>query len=171
VTLNANQSETLLITASAFDASAEAVAFQERFHKAGAIVTFLGQVRGRKNDQAVSALRLEYYPDFTEKTILNFAERAMTQWPLTGLRIVHRVGDIASGETIVFVAAAADHRREAFEAVDFLMDFLKSEAPFWKQEITANGAQWVEPRKADYEAKARWQRAASSDGEKHARNK
>lgn len=144
------------IIAGTFDPDGESARFRQRFAAAGAVVAFLGAVRGEGEAGAVSALRLDHYPGFTEKEIAAIAGKAQERWPLLGLAIVHRVGEMRPGEPIVFVAAAAAHRRAAFEAVDFLMDYLKSEAPFWKQEIAASGARWIEPTQKDHEDKARW---------------
>lgn len=143
-----------LVSAEAFDPKAEVARFAERHRGAGAIVTFLGEVRGE--DGCVDKLVLEHYPGFTDREIEAIAASAMARWPLAGIRIVHRVGALAPGEPIVFVAAAAAHRRAAFEAVDFLMDYLKSEAPFWKKEFSGGDARWIEPRDDDKRSKARW---------------
>jgi molybdopterin synthase catalytic subunit len=143
-----------LVTAETFDPLAEAARFAERHRGAGAIVSFLGEVRGEEG--SIEALVLEHYPGFTEKRIEEIADLAKTRWPLVGIRIVHRVGALAPGEPIVFVAAASAHRRAAFETVDFLMDYLKSEAPFWKKEVAGGGAHWVDPREDDAKDKARW---------------
>lgn len=143
-----------LVSAEAFDPQAEAARFAESHRGTGAIVTFLGEVRGE--DGCVNKLVLEHYPGFTEREIEAIASSAMARWRLAGIRIVHRVGALAPGEPIVFVAAASTHRRAAFEAVDFLMDYLKSEAPFWKKEFARGDAHWVEPREDDAKSKARW---------------
>lgn len=120
----------------------------------GAIVTFLGQVRSENN--AVQILTLEHYPGFTDRAVVNIAKEAIIRWPINYLTIVHRVGDMQPEDPIVFVAVAAAHRRPAFEATDFLMDYLKSEAPFWKKETSNGGEYWVEPTKRDYDDKQRW---------------
>lgn len=140
-----------------FDPQAEAAAFADRFRGAGAIVTFVGEVRSEEG--RVAGLVLEHYPGFTEKEIEKIASAAVARWPLLGVRIVHRVGALGPGEPIVFVAAAAAHRRPAFEAAEFLMDYLKSEAPFWKKEIAGGAERWVEPRAEDFQSKARWRAA------------
>ncbi len=154
--MNASAPACVLISAAVFDPDEEMRVFRRRHTQAGAIASFLGQVRGENKDGAVSSLRLEHYPGFAEQMIDGVANDAMARWPLTGLRIVHRVGVLQPGDPIVFVAAAAAHRRAAFEAVDFLMDFLKTEAPFWKQEITGDGAHWIEPSARDYTDRRRW---------------
>lgn len=146
-----------LVTETAFDPRAEAAAFGDRFHGAGAIVTFVGEVRGEGG--RVASLVLEHYPGFTEKEIDKIASAALARWPLAGVRIVHRVGALGPGEPVVFVAAAAAHRRAAFEAAEFLIDYLKSEAPFWKKEIAGGEERWIEPREDDIAGKARWRAA------------
>ena len=118
----------------------------------GAVVSFTGLTRGGE----VERLELEAYPGFTEAEIGRIAEAARTRFCLHDLIIVHRIGEIAPGEAIVFVAAAAAHRREAFEAADHLMDYLKSRAPFWKKEYGPDGARWIEPSDRDHADAARW---------------
>ncbi|HRX38777.1 MAG: molybdenum cofactor biosynthesis protein MoaE [Parvularculaceae bacterium] len=137
-----------------FDPHTALRAFTERFPEAGAIASFIGQVRGERGE--VDALILDHYAGVTESEIAKIAEEALSRWPLFGLAITHRVGEIAPGEPIVFVAAASKGRRAAFQAVDFLMDYLKSEAPFWKKESRGGQTQWIEPRAEDFEDKARW---------------
>jgi len=137
-----------------FDPHTALRAFTERFPEAGAIASFIGQVRGERGE--VDALILDHYAGVTESEIAKIAEEALSRWPLFGLAIIHRVGEIAPGEPIVFVAAASKGRRAAFQAVDFLMDYLKSEAPFWKKESRGGQTQWIEPRAEDFEDKARW---------------
>ena len=121
----------------------------------GAVATFTGLARAEEG--ATDILELEAYPGFTEKEIGRIAEQARTRFGLQDLRILHRVGKIAPGEPIVFVATASRHRRQAFEACDFLMDYLKSRAPFWKKEHGPGGARWVEPRAEDHADVARWE--------------
>jgi molybdopterin synthase catalytic subunit len=121
---------------------------------AGAIVSFLGKVRSENGD--VSQLSIECYQPLAEQEILKFARDATLRWPVDAILIVHRFGDLAPGEPIVFVAAAAAHRRNAFAAVDFLMDYLKSEAPFWKRETRNDASYWIEPSAQDQADKTRW---------------
>lgn len=150
-----------------FDPETEAARFRRRCARAGAIVTFLGLTRGENG--AVTSLTLEYYPGLTEAEIGRIAKEACARWPLEAVTIAHRAGAMAPGEPIVFVAAAAVHRRPAFEAVDFLMDYLKSEAPFWKKEVGADGsARWIEPSAGDRRDKARWAPDASLHGAQRA---
>lgn len=137
-----------------FDPQIEARSFAETFAGSGAVVTFLGQVRDEAG--SVDGLVLEHYPGFAERGINDAAAEACRRWPLDGVAIVHRTGQLTPREPIVFVAAASAHRRAALEAVDFLMDYLKCDAPFWKQEVSGARARWIEPRAEDYEDKARW---------------
>jgi molybdopterin synthase catalytic subunit len=120
----------------------------------GAIVSFLGLVRGETLGAEV--LELEAYEGFTEAAIAGIVERARSRFSLLDAAVLHRVGKIAVGEPIVLVLTAAAHRREAFEACDFLMDYLKSEAPFWKKELGPDGPRWVEPTPRDLSDLARW---------------
>lgn len=120
----------------------------------GAVATFTGLARAEKGEAQV--LELEAYPGFTEARIAEIADVARARFALDDVLVTHRVGKIAPGEAIVFVATAASHRRAAFEACDFLMDYLKSRAPFWKKEHGPAGARWIEPRDEDYADAARW---------------
>ena len=125
----------------------------------GAITAFTGVVRASEDSRDdVEALTLSHYPDFTEKQIEAMGEAAMQRWPITAWHITHRVGQMKPIEPIIFVAVASKHRRASFEAADFLMDYLKSEAPFWKQEKRAGEQDWIEPRAQDIEDKSRWQK-------------
>jgi len=127
--------------------------FREGHSNAGAIASFIGVVR---DDGATEALTLSHYPEFTERRIGLFVEQAQARWEIYASLIVHRVGRMTAGEPIVLVAVSSAHRREAFEACDFLMDKLKCDAPFWKQE-TANGKTvWIEPRTQDHKDLDRW---------------
>ena len=134
---------TVRVQCADFDASAEVTRLTSNRKDVGAVVTFTGLCR----DEAgrLSALELEYYPGMAERQIAKIAADATARWPLTGLTVIHRFGRIAAGENIVFVAAASSHRQAAFEAASFMMDFLKTEAPFWKKEHLADGttAGWV----------------------------
>jgi len=141
----------MTITDSAFDPEAELAAFRQESEGAGAVVSFTGIVRGEAD-----VLTLSHYPGFTESEVARIGEQAAQRWPLLGYKIIHRIGAMTPGEVIVFVAAASAHRRAAFEAADFMMDYLKSDAPFWKQEETDGKAQWIEPRGADVNDLKRW---------------
>ncbi len=121
--------------------------------RGGAVATFTGLVRP---DDGVSELTLEHYPGATERALYGLAEEALARWALSGATIVHRVGAMRPGERIVFVATSAAHRQAALEACAFLIDRLKTDAPFWKCEAAADGQRWVEPRAIDDDAAARW---------------
>lgn len=131
--------------------------FEAASRGAGAIVSFTGLVRPQTGSGEVTGLYLQAYQPLTEQGISKAAGIAIARWPLLGLCIRHRVGNIGPEEAIVFVAAASSHRRSAFEAADFMMDYLKTEALFWKQEITTSGRQWIEPRAEDYSDMKRWE--------------
>lgn len=137
-----------------FEPGALLSAFCQGREETGAVVSFTGIARAGAG--AVTRLELEAYPGFTVTEIERIAAAARTRFSLQDLLIVHRVGDIAPGEAIVFVATAAAHRREAFEAADHLMDYLKSRAPFWKKEHGPDGARWIEPTERDRSDAARW---------------
>ena len=137
-----------------FEPGALLTRFSQGRSETGAVATFTGIARAEKGETRI--LELEAYPGFTETEIGRTAEEARRRWSLDDLLVVHRVGKIAPGEPIVFVATASGHRREAFEACDFLMDYLKSRAPFWKKEHGPAGARWIEPRAQDYADAARW---------------
>ena len=139
-----------------FDADKAAADFRKGVETAGAIVTFLGQVSAEEDANPVRALYLDHMPKATLASIERIAEAAEARWPLLKASIIHRVGAVATGAPIVFVACAARHRRNAFEAADYLMDFLKSDVLLWKKEIRAEGEDWIEPRAQDYDDKERW---------------
>lgn len=142
------------LTAEPFEAGALLTDFSRGRSETGAVVSFTGLARGEAG--SVQTLELEAYEGFTEAAIEQMAQAARTRFALQDLLIVHRIGMIAPGEAIVFVATASAHRRAAFEAADHLMDYLKSRAPFWKKSHGADGARWIEPRAQDYEDAARW---------------
>ena len=144
------------LTPEPFDAADELKAFEKTIGDAGAIVSFTGLVRAQSADGPVRTLHLQAYSPMTENGIAATVQAARERWPLSGVRIVHRTGDMAPGDAIVFVATASAHRRAAFEAADFLMDYLKTEALFWKKETSASGTKWIEPRPEDYQDSARW---------------
>jgi molybdopterin synthase catalytic subunit len=135
-----------------FDVAAECDALGGK--NAGAIATFTGLVRG---DGGLSAMTLEHYPGMTEREIARHVAEAETRWPLLGVTIIHRIGRLLAGERIVLVAVAASHRKAAFEACEFLMDYLKTSAPFWKQEERGSATEWVDAKASDDEAAGRWQ--------------
>jgi molybdopterin synthase catalytic subunit len=141
------------LLATAFDPAAELAAFTATHGSAGGVVSFLGQVRV---GEGVEALELQHYEPLTLPGMRDLARTVLARWPLEGLLILHRAGQMAPGEPIVLVAAAARHRRDAFAAADFAMDHLKSESWFWKRELRGQQWHWIEPRAADFADKARW---------------
>jgi molybdopterin synthase catalytic subunit len=147
---------TIRIQEADFDIAREISALTEGRTDIGAVVSFSGICRGSEGGEAIAALTLEHYPDMAEAEIARHADTAMSRWPLTGLTVIHRVGRIAPGENIVLVLTASRHRHAAFHAAEFLMDYLKANAPFWKREESAAGAGWVEARHDDDAAAARW---------------
>ena len=122
----------------------------------GAVVTFTGLCRAEEKGEPIAALTLEHYPGMAEAEIARHVEDACARWPLLGVTVIHRYGRIEPGEEIVMVATASSHRDAAFAAASFLMDYLKTLAPFWKQVETVSGATWVEAKSADDAAAARW---------------
>jgi len=147
---------TIRIQEADFDIAREISALTKGRTDIGAVVSFSGVCRGSEDDQSVSALTLEHYPGMAEAEIARHAQTAMSRWPLTGLTVIHRVGRISPGENIVLVLTASRHRQAAFQAAEFLMDYLKANAPFWKREETAAGTAWVDARSHDDAAAARW---------------
>ena len=138
-----------------FDLGAEANAFAAGLSSAGAVVTFTGVVRDLPGG-GLQAMEIEHYPGMTEKAIAGIAEEAAKRWSLADVLVIHRHGRLAPGENIMMVATAAPHRKDAFEAAEYLMDYLKSRAPFWKKEVTGEGADWVAAKAADEDALNRW---------------
>ncbi|ANI28560.1 hypothetical protein PL78_01750 [Yersinia entomophaga] len=122
----------------------------------GAVVTFTGKVRNHNLGDNVSALTLEHYPGMTEKALGEIIAEARERWPLQRVSVIHRVGSLYPGEEIVFVGVTSAHRSVAFESAEFIMDYLKTRAPFWKREATPAGERWVESRDSDHEAAKRW---------------
>ena len=146
------------VQAEDFDVGAELKALMGETPGAGAAVTFTGYVRGEDARGGISALELEHYPAMTEKKLAVIAADAGRRFRLQNALIVHRVGRLSPGDRIVLVAAVAAHREDAFEAAKFLMDYLKTEAPFWKKESYAGGKRWVEAKGTDDAKKARWEK-------------
>ena len=139
-----------------FDPAALLASFAATCPQAGAIVSFVGLVRDMSDGETVSRLELQQYPGFTERVVQAIADDARARFDILSAAVVHRHGELAPGEPVVFVAAAAAHRRAAFDAVDYLMDRLKTEAPFWKREVGESGARWIEARASDHSDRARW---------------
>jgi molybdopterin synthase catalytic subunit len=140
-----------------FDPAAELAGFTAGSAGAGAVASFTGLCRGESHGRPVRALVLDHFPGFTDAEISRMAQEIADRFEVDALRVVHRAGRVLPGEAIVFVAAASAHRRASFQAVDCLMDYLKTDAPFWKQEESDGGAVWVEPRAQDHRDKARWE--------------
>jgi molybdopterin synthase catalytic subunit len=150
---------TIRIQEADFEVAREIAALTKGRSDTGAVVTFSGICRGAEGAEAIAALTLEHYPGMAEAEIARHAEEAASRWPLTGLTIIHRVGRIQPGENIVLVVTASVHRHAAFEAAEFLMDYLKAHAPFWKREEGASGTAWVDAREHDDAAAKRWTRS------------
>lgn len=148
-----------------FDVGAETEALTAGRPDVGAVASFVGYVRADKlagenvAEQAVSAMTLEHYPGMTEKSLEAIVAEAESRWSLLGVRVIHRFGRLVAGDRIVFVGVASSHRGDAFAACEFIMDYLKTRAPFWKKEDTPEGARWVEGRDSDQDAAARWSRS------------
>lgn len=139
----------------AFDPGEMLNTFSQQAQGAGAVVSFTGMTRDIEG--GLDHMQIEHYPGMTEAALAEFAQGAVDRWDLTNALIIHRFGVLKPGEVIMMVATAARHRAAAFQAADYLMDYLKSRAPFWKQEISATGSHWVESRAEDEDALARWQ--------------
>jgi len=144
------------VQADDFDLGAEVARLRAGDPRIGAVVSFVGTVRDMNDGDQVAELELEHYPGMTERSLEDIVEQARARWPLYGALVVHRIGPMKPQEQIVLVAASAAHRGEAFAACEFIMDYLKTDAPFWKKEQTPNGARWVDARSSDDTAKAKW---------------
>lgn len=144
-----------------FDVAAEAAKLSRGHSDIGAVVTFTGICRGSEEGEPIFALNLEHYPGMAESEIERHVEEAKQRWPLLGVTVIHRYGRIAPGEDIVLVITASSHRQAAFAAAEFLMDYLKTRAPFWKQVEKAGGKSWVDAKAADDTAADRWRKQAA----------
>ena len=140
-----------------FDVGAETAALRADDARIGAVASFIGLVRDRNDGSGVSEMALEHYPGMTEKALESIVAEARGRWELYGATVIHRVGVLQPTDQIVFVAVSSAHRGEAFAACEFIMDYLKTRAPFWKREVTPEGARWVDAREGDDSAAARWQ--------------
>ena len=147
---------TIRIQEQDFDIAREIEALTQARTDIGAVVSFSGICRGSEGEEAIDALTLEHYPGMAEAEIKRHADEAMARWPLQGLTVIHRFGRIIPGQNIVLVLTASKHREAAFHAAEFLMDYLKTSAPFWKQEESARGTSWIEAQSHDDAAAARW---------------
>ena len=143
------------VQSESFDMGAELNSFTARVEGAGAVVSFSGLVRDVAQGD-LDRMQIEHYPGMTEKALTAIAQDAITRWSLTDAFILHRFGDLRAGDPIMMVCTAARHRADAFAAAEFLMDYLKSRAPFWKKEITGQSADWVEAKAEDEDALKRW---------------
>jgi molybdopterin synthase catalytic subunit len=139
-----------------FDAAAEAAKLTHGRADIGAVVTFSGICRGSDGDEGIAAMTLEHYPGMAEAEIARHVEEAQRRWVLKGVTVIHRYGRLVPGDNIVLVVTSAAHRGDAFAAAEFLMDYLKTSAPFWKQEERADSRTWVEAKATDDAAAARW---------------
>ena len=145
---------TVRVQSDRFDAGAELNSFAQDRTDIGAVVSFTGVVRDTKGD--LQEMLIEHYPGMTQSAITKIADEAVQRWALADVLVIHRYGPLKPGEPIMMVATASAHRAAAFEAADFLMDYLKSRAPFWKKEVTSEGANWVQAKDADEDALKRW---------------
>jgi molybdopterin synthase catalytic subunit len=139
-----------------FDIGAEIAAFRRGDPGIGAVASFIGLVRDVNGGDAVAGMTLEHYPGMTEKALAGIVEQAKARWDITDALVIHRVGELKPLDQIVLVVVSGAHRGAAFAACEFIMDYLKTRAPFWKKEQTAHGARWVEARSSDDQAAGRW---------------
>ncbi len=139
-----------------FDVSAEIAALRAQDKRVGAVCSFIGTVRDRNDGQSVSTMELEHYPGMTEKSIEDMIDAAFQRFDIYAARVIHRVGPLLPLDQIVLVVVTSAHRGESFQACEFLMDYLKTQAPFWKKEQTPEGARWVDARVSDDQALAKW---------------
>ena len=153
---------TVRIQTAYFDAGAEIAALRAGNPKVGAVASFVGVCRDANDGTAVSRMTLEHYPGMTEKAIAKIVDEAKQRWKVMDVLVIHRVGELKPADQIVLVAVTGAHRGEAFAACEFIMDYLKTKAPFWKKEQTPGGSRWVEARSSDDEAAQRWEPPKSS---------
>jgi molybdopterin synthase catalytic subunit len=144
------------VQAGDFDLGLEVARLRAGDARVGGVVTFVGTVRDMNDGASVAEMELEHYPGMTERALEEIVEQARTRWPLFGALVIHRVGPLKPLDQIVLVAVSAAHRGEAFAACEFIIDYLKTDAPFWKKEQTPDGARWVDARLTDDSARAKW---------------
>ena len=144
------------VQAEDFDVGAEIARLRQGRADIGAVATFIGLVRDINEGADVAAMTLEHYPGMTEKALQDIVDQAKSRWDIYDALVIHRIGTLRTGDQIVFVAVTGAHRGEAFAACEFIMDYLKTEAPFWKKEQTAQGERWVDARNSDDAARERW---------------
>ena len=147
----------IVVQSEDFDLTTEVEFIKSSSPNVGAIVSFIGTVRDLNNESLVS-LTLEHYPEMTEKSLESIANKARDKWELESITIIHRVGTLCIGDQIVLVITTSEHRQEAFDSCNFIMDYLKTDAPFWKKEISDKEEKWVEIRETDEKQKSRWKR-------------
>jgi molybdopterin synthase catalytic subunit len=147
---------TIRIQAEDFDAGAEIAKLRAGNPKVGAVASFVGVCRDANDGESVATMTLEHYPGMTEKALAKIVDEALARWRIIDVTVVHRVGKLKPPDQIVLVVVTSAHRGDAFAACEFLMDYLKTRAPFWKKEETPGGARWVEARSSDDDAAARW---------------
>jgi molybdopterin synthase catalytic subunit len=148
-----------------FDAGSELEALTRGRRDVGAVASFVGLVRDENDGRPIRAMTLEHYPGMTEKALEDICRQAKERWDVIDMVVIHRVGPLVPGDPIVLVGVSSAHRGEAFAACEFIMDFLKTRAPFWKREETPQGAQWVEARASDERAAERWSGAVDKPGD------
>ena len=146
----------IVVQSDSFDLGAEVDAMRQGRTDIGAIASFVGLARDMNDGSGVAAMTLEHYPGMTEKALASLVDDACARWTLLNVTVIHRVGRLLPGDPIVLVVVASSHRGEAFAACEFIMDYLKTQAPFWKKEETPAGDRWVEARASDDAAAARW---------------
>ena len=155
----------VLITPDDFNLAEEIAVLRAGDQRVGAVCSFIGTVRDRNDGLNVSSMELEHYPGMTESSIEAMIDEALGRFDIFGVRVVHRVGVLSPLDQVVMVAVTASHRGESFKACEFLMDYLKTQAPFWKKEQTPDGARWVDARVSDDAALARWGLQAGNAGQ------
>jgi molybdopterin synthase catalytic subunit len=160
---NISMNTTIRLQREDFDVAAEAAKLTRGRSDIGAVVTFAGICRDNEAGESITALTLEHYPGMAEEEIARHVEEAKRRWPLLGVTVIHRYGRMQPGDNIVLVVTASAHRQAAFAAAEFLMDYLKTRAPFWKQEERATGKAWVEAKSTDDHAAARWHRDEAAE--------
>jgi molybdopterin synthase catalytic subunit len=145
------------VQAEDFDVGLEINTLRHAQQNIGAVVSFVGQVRDMNDGDAITQLTLEHYPGMTEKALASIADEAKSRWDIADILVIHRIGTLNINDQIVLVAVSSAHRGEAFKACEFVMDYLKTDAPFWKKEVLQSGeSRWVEARHSDEDAKQRW---------------
>lgn len=155
-TIDSANFQSISIQKQGFDLSAEVAALEENNSVDGAVVTFTGRVRNLNEGLKVSGLFLEHYPGMTERSLEKIIIEAQVKWKIGSVRVIHRIGQLTIGEQIVFVGVTSMHRKDAFAAAEFIMDFLKVRAPFWKKELTEKGEKWLDAKSSDSEKATTW---------------